>query len=175
MLVEAPGTLTLRRHRDLVGRGWHTWLRHGLLVVPVALIVLGLLNVFGQHPSSSHADGPAAALDIYSPARVRGGLLFESRFTIRAHRDLKAPKLVLDSGWFEQMTINSLMPQPSVQTDRNGRVVLTFDSLPAGQKLVFWLFFQVNPTNIGHRSQDIELDDGDTPLLHVERSVTVFP
>jgi hypothetical protein len=35
--------------------------------------------------------------------------------------------------------------------------------------------FQVNPTNVGHRSQDVELLDGETPILSVERDVTVFP
>jgi len=42
------------------------------------------------------------------------------------------------------MTVNGFEPQPSAQTTRNGDVVLTFDSLKAGQKLVFWSYFQVN-------------------------------
>lgn len=173
--MAAPQSLTLERHRDLKGRAYQIWFRRGLLLVLVAIIVLALLNVFGQRPSSSHAASPAASLDVYSPTRVRGGLMFEARFTITAHEPLDAPKLVLDRGWFEQMTINSLEPSPSAETSRNGKPVLTFDSLKAGQKLVFWLFFQVNPTNIGHRSQDVELDNGDTPLLKIRRSITVFP
>jgi hypothetical protein len=40
---------------------------------------------------------------------------------------------------------------------------------------VFWAFFQVNPTNIGHRSQDVELDNGNAPLVKVKRAITVFP
>jgi hypothetical protein len=34
---------------------------------------------------------------------------------------------------------------------------------------------QVNPTNVGHRSQNVELDDGTTPLLRIKRNVTIFP
>jgi hypothetical protein len=173
--MSAPYGLVLERHRDLQGRERHVWYRKGLFVVLVALVVLGLLNVFGQHPTNSHADSPTASLDISSPKSVRGGLMFESRFTVNAHQDMKAPKLVLDPGWFEQMTINSLEPNASAETSRNGKIVLTFDSLSAGQKLVFWAFFQVNPTNIGHRPQGVELDDGNRPLLRINRNVTVFP
>ena len=157
------------------GRAHQVWLRRGLFLVLVAVVVLALLNVFGQHPSTSRAASPAASLQVYAPERVRGGLMFEARFTITAHQALDTPKLVLDRGWFEQMTINSLEPQASAETSRNGKLVLTFDSLQPGQKLVFWAFFQVNPTNVGHRSQDVELDNGDTPLLRIKRSITVFP
>jgi hypothetical protein len=174
-LVAAPHRLSLERHRDLKGRERQIWYRRGLFLVLVAIVVLALLNVFGQHPSNSFASSPAASLEVHSPTRVRGGLMFESRFTITAHQDLDTPKLVLDRGWFEQMTINSLEPSPSTETSRNGKIVLTFDSLEAGQDLVFWAFFQVNPTNIGRRSQSVELDNGDTPLLRIKRSITVFP
>jgi len=106
---------------------------------------------------------------------VRGGVLFQGRFTLVARQDLKTPKLILSPGWFEQMTVNGFEPQPSTETTRNGDVVITFDSLQAGQKLVFWTYFQVNPTNIGRRSQDVALDDGNTPLLRLDRKVTIFP
>src|SRR4051794_35800428 len=90
-MVAAPEGLSLERHRDLKGRAHQIWYRRGLLLVLVAIIVLALLNFFGQHPSTSRADGPAASLDVYAPSRVRGGLLFEARFTIVAHRSLDTP------------------------------------------------------------------------------------
>jgi hypothetical protein len=173
--VAAPQRLTLARHRDLKGRERNIWYRRALFLVLIAIIVLALLNVFGQKPSSSRANSPAAALDVYSPSTVRGGLVFNSRFTVDAHQPLKTPKLVFDSGWFEQMTINGNAPQPSTQTTRDGKVVMTFDSLQPGQKLVFWMSFQANPTNIGHRAENVQLDDGNTPLVKVRRSITIFP
>ena len=162
--MSAPYGLILERHRDLQGRERHVWYRKALCLLLVAIVVLALLNVFGQRPTSSHADSPAASLDVSSPKSVRGGLMFQSRFTIQAHRSLDTPKLVLDPGWFEQMTINSLEPSASSETSRNGKIVLSF-----------WAFFQVNPTNVGHRPQGVELDDGNRPLLRINRSVTVFP
>jgi hypothetical protein len=173
--VNAPAGLTLERHRDLQGRARQVWYRRGLILVLVAIVALALANLFGQHPATSHAESRAASLELQAPTRVRGGLMFQGRFTLVARQDLKTPKLILSPGWFEQMTVNGLVPQPSTQTTRNGDVVLTFDSLQAGQKLVFWTYFQVNPTNIGRRSQDVELDDGNTPLLRLNRKVTIFP
>ena len=35
--------------------------------------------------------------------------------------------------------------------------------------------FQVDPTNIGRRAQNVELDDGDTTILRVRRTLTIFP
>jgi hypothetical protein len=173
--VNAPAGLTLERHRDLQGRARQVWYRRGLILVLVAIVALALANLFGQHPATSHAESRAASLELQAPTRVRGGLMFQGRFTLVARQDLKTPKLILSPGWFEQMTVNGLVPQPSTQTTRNGDVVLTFDSLRAGQKLIFWAYFQVNPTNIGRRSQNVELDDGNTPLLRLDRKVTIFP
>ena len=42
-------------------------------------------------------------------------------------------------------------------------------------KYVLFIHLQVNPTNVGHRSQDVELRDGDTALAHIDRTITVFP
>ena len=173
--MNVPQGLSVERHRDLVGRAHQVWYRRALILVLVAIVGLALANFFGQKPASSHAESSAASLELQAPTRVRGGLIFQGRFTLIARQDLKTPKLILRPGWFEQMTVNGFEPQPSAQTTRNGDVVLTFDSLKAGQKLVFWSYFQVNPTNIGRRSQDVELDDGNTPLLHLDRKVTIFP
>ena len=47
-MAQAPQTLTLKTNRDR--RNWwqSPWLRRVLLLVPSALVVLALLNVFGQ-------------------------------------------------------------------------------------------------------------------------------
>jgi hypothetical protein len=173
--VTAPAGLTLERHRNLQGRTRQVWYRRALFLVLIAIPALALVNFFGQKPATSRAESSAASLELQAPERVRGGLMFQGRFTLVAHQDLKTPKLILSPGWFEQMTVNGFEPQPSAETTRNGDVVITFDSLKAGEKLVFWTYFQVNPTNIGRRSQDVALDDGNTPLLRLNRKVTIFP
>jgi hypothetical protein len=57
----------------------------------------------------------------------------------------------------------------------NGRTVLAYDLIPAGRKLIVWIEFQVNPTNVGKYDQDVVLYDGDTKLAQLDHSVRVFP
>jgi hypothetical protein len=167
--------VTLQRNRDLVGRERDPWTRRILLVLLVALLAAGLANVFGQRPQTTEAAAPAADLSVYAPERVRAGLLYMARMTIEARSDLKHATLVLDSGWLEQMSLNTVEPSPIGESSRDGRLALDFGALPAGRRLVVFLDFQVNPTNIGHRSQDVELADGERPLTRTKRSITIFP
>ena len=78
-------------------------------------------------------------------------------------------------GWWDSMSENSMEPNPSSQTNLDGRVVLSYNTLAAGHKLIVWLYFQVNPTNVGKRSEDVELNDGSHPITSVHRSLTIFP
>ena len=174
-MADAPDQLTLRRHRDLAGRERNPWARRILVGVVGAFLVLGLLNVFGQRPDSTTKDSPRASLKVYSPTRLRSGLYFESRFTIRAHEEIKKATLVLDPGWLEGMTLNTLEPSPVAEANRNGKIALELGRVRAGTIHRFFLHFQVNPTNIGRRSQDVELHDGTTPLVRVDRTVTIYP
>jgi hypothetical protein len=45
----------------------------------------------------------------------------------------------------------------------------------AGEALRVWIYFQVNPTTVGSRSQAVELDDGSRRLERIERSARVWP
>ena len=73
------------------------------------------------------------------------------------------------------MSVNSLEPNPTDETSSNGRVVLTYNKLTAGDTLIVWLYFQVNPTNVGKRGEDIELNDGSQQITSIHRSLTIFP
>lgn len=174
-MAEKPDTIVLKRHRDLVGREWHPWIRRGILSVILAIAALALANVFGQVPLTSRAATPAAIVSVYSPSRVRGGLLFTSRFHVTAQTNLPKVQLVLSSGWFEGMQVNSMVPQPVSFGSHNGSVVLDLGHLAKGASYILWIQFQVNPTNVGRRSQDVELTDGSHVLMRIHRTVTVFP
>jgi hypothetical protein len=169
-----PG-IVLERHRDLAGRRNYPWVRRLLLTLVLGICVLGLADLFGQRPSTSHAAAPGAVLTVYAPERVRGGLLYTARFTISARTDLRRATLVLDPGWFEGMQVNSIVPQPVQDASRNGRVVYDLGHIATGHSSILWIQFQVNPTNVGRRSQNVELDDGPNVLFTVHRSITVFP
>jgi hypothetical protein len=173
-MADPPAYLTLRRNRDQVGRREVTIRR--LIVGLLSLVLLaGLLNVFGQRPATSQAGTTAASLKVYAADRVRGGVIYEARFTITARQDVKEATLVLDSGWLEGITVNTIAPSPVGEASRDGKLVLTLGHVAAGTSYILFMQLQVNPTNVGHRSQDVALYDGDTFLTSVDRAVTVYP
>jgi hypothetical protein len=174
-LAKTLDQIVLKRDRDLAGRRHEQWFRRALLLALLAVPCLALANVFGQRPQSSRAASPAAELKVYAPSSVRGGLLFEARFHVRAHRELKKARLVLASDWLEGMTVNTIEPAPVSEASQNGDLSLELGHIPAGQSFLLFIQFQVNPTNVGHRSQDVQLYDGDTRLASVHRNVTIFP
>jgi hypothetical protein len=175
MVERLPDGLTVERNRDLRGRSGHVWYRRLLLCLIAVLPVLALLNVFGQHPTVSTANAVAANLKVTAPSRLRSGLIFQVRVQVTAHREIAMPRLVFDRGWWESMSVNSIAPDPSSQSTQNGSVVLSYDKLAAGHTLIVWIYFQVNPTNVGKRREDLELADGSTPIAGVRRSLTIFP
>jgi hypothetical protein len=173
--MAAPDQLSLARHRDLEGRERLPFVRWTLLSLVGLVVLLGLLNVFGQRPQTQTVTADGVELEVYSPERLRGGLIYMTRFTIRAERELEEATLVLDPGWLEGMTLNTIEPAPIGEANRNGRLALELGRVRAGTKHVLFLHFQVNPTNVGRRPQDVELLDGETSVLTVDRTVTVFP
>jgi hypothetical protein len=173
-VADVPDQLTLRRNRDREGAR-DIVIRRAFTVVFLVLVLLGLLNVFGQRPSTSRAAAAGAELEVYAPTRVRAGLYYMARFTIVARDDIEKATLVLDPGWTEAITINTVEPSPVGEASDDGRLVFELGHVPAGEKYVFFIHLQVNPTNVGRREQDVELRDGETILAHIDRTITVFP
>jgi hypothetical protein len=173
--VTAPDQIVLARDLELAGRGRELWIRRGLFALVPLVSLLALLNLFGQRPTDSQASTDAATLELHAPERVRSGLLYQARFTVEAHRDVRNAVLVLDPGWFEGMTVNTIEPSPAEEKSVEGDPALELGPIAAGGSHVLYMQFQINPTNVGRRSQAVRLLDGKTPLLTLERSITVFP
>jgi hypothetical protein len=174
-MARSPDQLTLARHRDLDGRENRPYIRWALLTALGLFLLSGLGNAFGQRPETARATAHGAALEVYSPDHLRSGLYFMARFTIRAERELREATLVLDPGWLEAITMNTVAPAPVGEANRNGKLSFDLGRIPAGTKHVLFVHFQVNPTNLGVRSQDVALYDGERPIVRVERTVKVFP
>ncbi|HET8527604.1 MAG TPA: hypothetical protein VFL60_01745 [Gaiellaceae bacterium] len=174
-MADVPDRIVVKRHRDLDGRGHRIWYRRGVLSLLVAFLVLGLANVFGQRPSGVAAAADVATLELYAPSRLRGGLLYEARFTISAHRDVKNALLQLSPGWNEGQTMNTIEPSPLGEASRDGDLLFTLGHIPAGESYRLFVQFQVNPTNVGRRRADVTLYDGATKLAHIDRTLTFFP
>jgi len=176
-VADIPDLLVLKRHRDLDYAG-----RHGPLVRRIALSlvavvsILGLLNVFGQRPLTTVASAPAATLKLYAPEHLRGGLLWSARFHVYANEDLKKATLVLDPGWAESMSINTIEPSPIGEASKDGKLSLELGHIPKGSSYILFLQIQVNATNVAwRRSQNVELDDGAKKILLLRHHVTIYP
>ena len=174
-MASAPDQLTLEHHRDLVGREHRPYVRWAVLTLLGLLCLLGLMNAFGQRPQTRTASADGVELEVYSPERVRSGLFFMSRFTIRADRELESATLLLDPGWVEGITLNTSVPAPVGEANRDGKIAFDLGHVPAGTEHVLFLHFQVNPTEVGRRPQDVQLLDGETPILAIDRTVTIYP
>lgn len=167
--------LTRARHRDLRGRRREVWLRRAglglLLIVPIA----GLAGAFGQQTSSSRARGAGATLQVDAPNALRGSLLWQGEVQVAPSARIAHPRIVLDRGWIDGMTINSITPNPDAeQEDRNG-LTLAYGPIGAGDTMTVRVEAQVNPTTIGVRPLDVVLRDGATPLAGVRRRVRIYP
>ena len=174
-MAGVPDSVVLERDRDLEGRQHDAWVRRGLFALVCAIPVLALFNVFGQRPGTSSAATAAAKLSVYAPARVRSGLLWEARFHITARHELRKARLVLDPGWAEGMSVNTIEPSPLGEASANGSLSLELGHIPAGRSYILFMQFQINPTNVGHRHQTVTLYDGARKLLTVHRAITIFP
>jgi hypothetical protein len=142
----------------------------------IALLpLLALFNLFGQRPQTSKASVSTATLSVYAPTRLRGGLIWEGRIHITAHRDIKEAILVLGTGWAEGMSINTIEPSPVGEASKNGKLEFTLGHIPKDESHILFMQFQVNPTNVGRRPRTTDLYDGTTRLASVDQTVTVFP
>lgn len=170
-----PAGLSVERNVELDGSGRGVVVRR-LLVAALAVVPLaGVLGLFGQRPTTSTAESEAATLSVSSPTRLRGGLLFTTRFHIHTRRSLTNAVLVLDPGWFEGMQVNNMTPTPRSELSTGGAIRLVLGRIPPSDDALLFIQFQVNPTYVGRRSQDVRLVDGPRQLVEIRRTVTVFP
>jgi hypothetical protein len=174
-VATAPQGLTLETNRDRQNWWQSVWVRRALLVIPTLLVLVGLLNRFGQRPTDSIATSAGAKLAVVAPTRGRSGLIYAARFRIDALKELKKATLVLDAGWADGYTINGQSPQPVTEGSSNGKLNLGFGHIPAGRQLTFWLSLQINPTTIGRHRQNVWLYDGNRLIAVVKRSIQIFP
>jgi hypothetical protein len=173
--MPVPDGLTLDHHRDLHGRERRPNVRHVLLALLCAFLLLGLLNLFGQVPSVTASETSAARFEVSAPTKLRGGLFFQGRYQVEAIEELEDATIVLDPGWLEDITLNTVEPAPVEEASRDGKIALVLGRIPAGRTHILYLHFQVNPTAVGRRSQDVELYDGERLLMSFDREAIIWP
>ena len=173
-----PIGLSIPRHRDLEGHLWR-WTDRARLAIEAALallMVLALLNVFGQRPSTASATSSHVTLRVQAPSAVRGGLIYQTRVDVIAGRPIGRPVITLDGGWFDGMTLNSVQPGPASQTSGQGGATFQYAPLRAGQTLTVWFEWSTNPTEVEwRRPRTITVSDGGTKLFSQASTITSYP
>jgi hypothetical protein len=173
--AQLPQGLSRERDVDLERRAWHVWSRRGLLALVALVPVVALTNVLGQRATTATTAGPTAVFDVHAPTVLRGGLIYQTRFTVLARKPIENLHLVLSPGWFDGLTLNTTEPQPGREGSRDGSVSLSYGSLDPGKRLVAYLEWQANPTTVTHRSVEADVYDGGARLGHIHRTLTVLP
>jgi hypothetical protein len=173
-LEELPEGIERDRHIELGARRHHVVVHRALMALLAALAVVALLNLLGQRASTTTAAGPTVVFDVRAPARLRGGLIYQTRFTVLARKPIKNLHLVLSPGWFEGLTLNTMEPAAAREGSRDGSVSLSYGTLDPGKRIVVWMEWQVNPTTLTHRSLEAYAYDGGAKLAHVHRTLTVL-
>lgn len=174
-MSDLPDGIDLPRHRDFEGKRPSQWLRHLYLVVLLAFVVAALLNVFGANTTTSEAGAPAATLKVTAPERVRGGLLYQARIEIHALQPIGAPTLVLDRGWIEETSLNTLEPEPAETTTDQGHLKVRYPPLQPGRILIVYISLQANPNDVGSHNQGVALYDANEEIASVDRTQVNFP
>lgn len=174
-MADLPQGIDLSRHRDFTGKLPGQALRHVFLFLLVVFIAAALLNAFGAHPSTSEAGAAAATLKVTAPERVRGGLLYQARIEIHALEPIGAPTLVLDKGWIEEITINTLEPEPAETTTDARHLKIRYPPLQPGRVLDVYIALQANPNNVGTHDQGVALYDADEEIASIDRTQVNFP
>jgi hypothetical protein len=151
------------------------WLRRAVMTGFAAISLAALLGFIGQRPSASSASTAEVRVTLSAPEVVRGGLFFQSRIDIEARTAIEHPRLVFDDGWLEGLQVNSIEPAAESESSRDGRLVLSYGEVAAGDTLRIYVQFEVNPTNVGKRSYGFELDDAERQVARIDRTIRVLP
>ena len=142
-----------------------------------AVPVVALCNVVGQRATTAHASSPAANLVVRSPSAIRPGDIYQAKITVTAvGAALPQAQLVLGSGWIDGLTMNTTQPTPTNESSGpNGSLVFDIGTVQPGQPYVEYLEFQVNPTSISRRSQVVTVLSNKTPVVSLNRTMTIIP
>lgn len=175
-MSDLPAEIDLERHRDFQGRMAGQWFRRGFLTLLLLFLIAALANAFGQAAATDTASGAAGSLSVKAPSRIRGGLTYQAEFQVHANTAMGAPTLVLERGWVDQTTVNTVQPEPAGSTtDAEGNLKLRFAPMAPGRTLVVYIQLQANPINVGSHDAGVALYDGDEPVAQISRTQFDFP
>jgi hypothetical protein len=133
------------------------------------------LGVYGSDARLSH-DGSGVHLEVDGPGRARNGEFFELVLNVEAQRDVRDVVVLIGADLLRDVTVNTLLPDPSEHGFRDGSYEFHFADLAAGESLEVKLDAQINPAHTPTANQGtIAVADGETVLAEVFYVMEVLP
>jgi hypothetical protein len=153
------------------------WRRHASplsLAVFGAVVALALSGWLG-HERTWRAEGDSATLEVHAPEIIRNGEFLEMRIRVSSELPIAELAIGVDETLWEDITVNTLIPAASQETNRDGETRFTFTDLAAGTAFLFKVDAQINPDIVLGNDGVITLYDGDAELAAVELAIMVLP
>ena len=97
------------------------------------------------------------------------------RITVLGSQAIDRLVVGVDSGLWEDMTINTLIPGPVEEVSQDGEFRFEFGPLPAGQSLLIKIDAQINPDVLGGNEGAVTAYDGDRQLVDMPVRMEVLP
>ncbi|MGL5838165.1 MAG: hypothetical protein ACRCY3_06650 [Sphingorhabdus sp.] len=158
------------------GRDWRRYASVAAVLALGLFLGAALMGVFGGQPHPTRiVETPEARIALQLPERLRNGEFFEMRSTIRAKRDFTDATLVVSSGYFRDLTINTMIPAPTEEKSENGVYAFSYGELKTGDTLTIKIDGQINPSIFGGTEGTILLRDGDIPIATIPVRLRVLP
>lgn len=146
------------------------------LVILGAILAASFTGVFGGADSPIIRErGEAGSLIVEAPATLRNGEFFEMHFAGVAHEALAKPTLAIESSYWQDLTINTMLPAPASESFEEGYFLFEFDPVEAGTVIRLKVDGQVNPPMFGGTQGTIAWRDGDRVLAETPVRLKVFP
>lgn len=139
------------------------------------LLGLGFFGVYGADTRLAGA-GNSVELVVEGPGRIRNGEFFEMILSVATKRDISDLVVLIDADLWREVTVNTLLPDPSGHGFRRNAFEFRFGALNAGESLLIKVDGQINPSlTLSAHEGPISVADGDAVLTAVTYAMEVLP
>jgi len=154
-----------------------SWRRHASpssLAVFGAVILLAFTGFLG-HERDWRAAAGGAQLLVHAPEVIRNGEFLEMRITVESDEPIGELVVGVDSGLWEDLTVNTMIPAPTDEVSADGEFRFTFAELEPDTPFLLKIDIQVNPDIVGGNDGVVTMYDGEEPLVETTVSIAVLP
>jgi hypothetical protein len=144
------------------------------VVVFGSVIVLGLAGFLG-HERDWQAAANGTQLTVHAPEITRNGEFLEMRISVESDEPIGELVIGVESGLWEDMTVNTMVPAATDEGSADGEFRFTFAELEPGTVFLLKVDLQVNPDILGGNDGTVTVYDGEELIVEIPISTSVLP